>query len=261
MKALTVALPVVLLLAGCSMSQNIVLNSDGSGIADVHVHLGPLIVRYLDEILGSLGVGPETSNGGKPVLFDQARVRRTFTKLPGVKLERLSTPSRDTLSLRLSFSNLNRVIPVEPQNGGLGTAQTGSGGNGQSTAIPPIEFTTQGNVKTLRVELSRATWPAVASLPPLQEDPLLATLGLQGGKPYTEAEYLNLLEYAFADFASKAQVRAALEDAMVTVTITVQGRLISQSGGEREGNSVVYRIPLLRIVTLEKPIDLSLSFE
>lgn len=246
MKAWIVGLSLVVLLAGCSMTQHIVLKPDGSGTARVQVHLGPLVEQYLTDILGSLGA--QAGKTGGPVLFDIAQIRRAFTELPGVRLSSLSTPSRDTLDLALSFADISSLLAARGQDENAATARS------------PIQFTSHDGVKTLRVELSRATWPAIASLPPLQNDPLLASLGPQGGHPYSKEEYLNLLDYAFADYASKAKVRAAVDSAMITVTVAVQGTFVSQSGGERKGDSVIYHIPLLEVVTLEKPIILTLSF-
>jgi hypothetical protein len=88
----------------------------------------------------------------------------------------------------------------------------------------------------------------------------LASLGPQERRHYTETEYLNLLEYAFADYAGKEKVREAVIAAAINIKITVNGTIVSESGGTRDGNTVVFHIPLIKMVTLEQPIDLSVSF-
>lgn len=268
MKALRLLFVPLLLvvLGGCSMHQQISIYPNGSGNAKVRVVLAPLIVRYMDDILASLG--PPTSSGAsEPALFDTGRIRAAFDALSGVKLTALSTPSRSTLDLQFTFDDINTVIPDLP-----GKTPSGGGASPVSPASPtgtaapagpgvrPLELRDHAGVKTLRLLLSRATWPEVASLPPLRGDPILRSLGPQESRHYTEGEYLNLLEYAFSDYASKGQVKQAVASSVVDIEVTVHGTIISEKGGVRSGNTVTYRIPLLEIVTLEKPIDLSVSF-
>jgi hypothetical protein len=132
---------VLFVLAGCSMNQSVVINPDGSGSADVRVVLGPLVVRYMEDILGSLGSGASNASGG-PAFFDLGRIRRAFGEIEGVKLTELSSPSRSTLHLRLSFSDINSVFPVA-----VGTGA-------RTAARVPLELTVKGGIKTLHLLLS-----------------------------------------------------------------------------------------------------------
>lgn len=268
--ALLVVAPLFLVvLGGCSMHQHIDINPDGSGSANVQVVLAPLVVQYMDDILASLGP-PPASGGSGPALFDLARIRSAFDALPGVNLTKLSTPARNTLALRCSFDNIDKVIPVPDGSVGAGSSVGASGSpTGPSAAGSsaragggerPLEFRDHGGVKTLRLLLSRSTWPAVAGLPPLQNNPILKSLGPQESRHYTKSEYLNLLDYAFSDYASKDKVEQAITSAAVDIEVTVHGTIVSEQGGVRSGNTVTYHVPLLEIVTLEKPIDLSVSF-
>lgn len=240
MKAMFAALA-LLLLAGCTMKQQIMVNPNGSGTADIQVTLGTLVVHYMDDILGSLGAGGGTSG---PPLFDLGQIRSAFDELPGVKLTELSAPTRSSLRLGLSFSDINSVFPASKSGG-----------------ASPLQFTDRSGVKTLRFLLSQATWPAVAALPPLQNDPLLASLGPQAGQPSTEADYLNLMEYAFADYATKEKVKEAITQAEVDITVTVKGTITAHTGGVVENkSSISFRVPLIKLVTLARPIELSVSF-
>ena len=240
MKAMFAALA-LLLLAGCSMKQQIALNPNGSGTAEIHVTLGTLVVKYMDDILGSLGAG---GSANEPPLFDLGQIRSAFGELPGVKLVTLSAPTRSSLRLDLSFSDINKVFP----------ATTGG-------APSPLQFTDHSGEKTLRFLLSQDTWPAVAALPPLQNDPLLASLGPQGGQRSTEADYLNLMEYAFADYASKEKVKEAITQAEVDISVSVKGTIVAHTGGVLQNkSSISFQIPLIKLVTLAQPIELSVSF-
>lgn len=248
MKGLGLAIvAAVILLAGCSMRQNITIRHDGSGTAEIHVELGSLLTRYLNDLIGSLGPEPAKGESG-PVLFNLAEIRSTFADLEGVSLTGLSTPRQNQLDLRFSFRDAGSLF-----------AQLG-GRRSPATNASPLVLTHQGGLETLRFELSQATWPAVAALPVFRSDPVLASLGPQGDRRYTKAEYLNLLEYAFADYASNEKVQEALAASSVTIDVTVDGTIVSQSGGVQRGNSVVYRIPLIDFVTRGHAVDLSVTF-
>ena len=244
MKAFGVALVVatLIVLAGCSMRQTITIHRNGSGTAEIHVALGSLLTQYTTDLIGSLG---SQSSNGAPVLFDLREIRSTLAGLKGVTLTGVSTPKRNALDLSLSFSHAGSLFS---QLGGTGAPQAGKS---------PLTFTESGGVETLRFDLSQATWPAVAALPLLHNNPVLASFAPQGAHRYTKEEYLNLLEYAFADYASKEKVRQALSAATVVATVTVDGTIVSQSGGVRRGDSVVYTIPLIDFVTRGQAVDLS----
>lgn len=251
-----------LLLAGCSMRQRLVINPNGSGSADIHIVVGPLLATYIDDIMQSLG---PTAGGGSPPLFDLAKIRTAVEGMPGVKLESLSSPSRGSLALRFRFDHVNALVPAaEKAVGGSGAGGGTSGGKGTGSVSgggsSPIELTEHDGVHTLRLVLSRSSLKAVEALPPFRGDPLLLSLGPQPGQHYTKAEYLSNLQYAFAGYASKEQVRKALAGASVDITLKVKGTIVSHSGGVRSGDEVSYHIPLIEIATLEHPIELSVSF-
>lgn len=231
-------------LAGCSMRQTIIIHPNGSGSADVHVELGSLLTRYMTDLVDSLGSQPSKA---APMLFDLGRIKSTFAGLSGVTLTGLSAPQPNALAFSFAFEDAGALFSE------LGGSQAGS-------ANSPLTLTTHAGVHTLEFDLSHATWPAVASLALFRDDPVIASFAPQGNRRYTKAEYLSILEYAFADYADKAQVDEALSAATVIVSVTVDGTIVSQAGGVRHGNSVVYRIPLLDFLTSGHTIDLSVSF-
>lgn len=245
MKAFGVALVVltVVVLAGCSMRQNISILRNGSGTAEIHVELGSLLTRYMTDLVASLGTQAQN-----PELFDIGKIKSSFAGLKGVTLTGVSAPTHNALDVSFSFTNA----------GSLFSDLGGTGAPG--TDASPLTFTSSGGVATLRFDLSQATWPAVAALPLFRNDPVLASFAPQGAHRYTRAEYLDLLEYAFADYADKAKVQQALAGATVVASVTVQGTIVSQSGGVRHGDSIVYTIPLIDFVTKGHAIDLSVSF-
>jgi len=48
---------------------------------------------------------------------------------------------------------------------------------------------------------------------------------------------------------------------VIETTIVVKGKVVAQTGGSTVPGGVVFRIPLLRVLLLDKPLDYSLTFK
>jgi hypothetical protein len=225
-----------LALASCSSVQHVVLNADGSGTASIHVSLDPLVVRYLSDLLAATG----GQGSAQQPLFDLTRIESDFAQLPGVTLVSASSPTRSTLDLDVAFTQVGEIVPASP--------------------VSPILFSSDGGLKRVSVHLSAQTVPSLLALAPLADDPVLSSLGPRPDHPYTEAQYLELLDYAFSDYAPAADIKRVAESAMLAIRVDVKGTLVSQSGGKLDGSTAVFSIPLLSLVTLEKPIDLAITY-
>ncbi len=237
----------LLLLASCSESQRLVVAADGSGSAEVEVRLSPMLVSYLHDLMASME--SEGTRGGSttaaPPIFDLPRVRSAFERLPGVSGVEAHSPSDGSLSLRFAFRSLSELLQG-PQAGG--------GRN-------PMALTTVDGATTIRFHLDRENLIALTSLPPLRDNPLLLALIPKEGSQVTEAQELDLLEYAFGDYApADSSVAAVVRASAIRVSLTVEGRILAQQGGTQEGNTVVFTAPLLRILALERPLDYSVTF-
>jgi hypothetical protein len=46
----------------------------------------------------------------------------------------------------------------------------------------------------------------------------------------------------------------------IVITVRPEGDIVSQTGGTAAGDEVVFRIPLLRLLVLDTPLDFSLTF-
>jgi len=100
--------------------------------------------------------------------------------------------------------------------------------------------------------ISLTSWagsPAVESLLPAPEAKV------------TEADYRDLLVYLLGPDASETAARKLVDDATVQLTI-VAPRPLKSAEGSRSfvGQTAVYRWPLIRMLTLERPIVLRLTF-
>jgi hypothetical protein len=74
----------------------------------------------------------------------------------------------------------------------------------------------------------------LSALFPLLKDPVFAQLGPQVNDTISDDDYLS---------------------------IDPEGDIISQTGGTVSGGAVTFRIPLLRLLVLDKPLDYSVTFK
>jgi len=237
----------MLFFASCSESQRLTVAADGSGTADVEVTLAPMLVSYLHDLMASMAGADDNGGGaaGAPPIFDLERVRAAFGQLPGVSGLAVGAPSDGTLTLRFAFRSLRAL---------LGGPQAAEGSN-------PITLTTSGGATTIRFYLDRGNLQALTSLPPLRDNPLLLALVPKGTSRVTEAQELELLDYAFGDYAPKGStVGAVVRASAIHVSLTVEGQIVSQRGGTQAGNTVVFTLPLLRLLTLEQPVDYAVTY-
>jgi hypothetical protein len=72
----------------------------------------------------------------------------------------------------------------------------------------------------------------------------------------TEAEYLEMMEFLLGEEGPEA-----VKGSMIEIRVNVKGRILSHSGGRIDGKSVIYEIPLLRVLLLEEPLEYSLTFK
>ncbi len=238
------------LLASCSESQRLTVAADGSGTADVEVTLAPMLVSYLHDLMASMGDADDNSASGAatgaPPIFDLERIRTAFGQLPGVSGLVVRSPSDGSLTLRFAFRSLRALL----------------GGPQAATSHNPVALTSANGSTTIRFHLDRENLQALTSLPPLRDNPLLLALIPKGTSRVTEAQELELLEYAFGDYSPKGStVGAVVRASTIRVTLTVEGRIVSQLGGSVQGNTVVFTLPLLRLLTLEQPIDYEVTFQ
>jgi hypothetical protein len=52
-----------------------------------------------------------------------------------------------------------------------------------------------------------------------------------------------------------------VKKSFIEVAIRPEGEIVSQTGGVVSNGTVVFRIPLLRLLVLDKPLDYSVTFK
>jgi hypothetical protein len=231
-----VFLSVVLLFASCAVSQTLVIADDGSGTLTTHAEVTPLLRDYLASLAGLSG-SPGPLKEGR--VFDAEAIRRDFQSRPGIAVNSAATPTPASLDLELGFESLQDVV--------RGTDTLANAG--------AITIVDAGDRRTLRLHLDRATYGQIVSLFPPLRDPLFAQLGPQGTGQVTESDYLSMIRFSIGDDAP-GQVKKSF----FVLTVRPAGEILSQTGGALNGDEVVFRIPVLRILVLDKALDYSVTF-
>ena len=220
----------------CSVNQTIVVKSDGSGTLTMRADVSKLLRDYI----GSLS---EVS--GKPVpaagssLFDAAAIRKDFEARKGLTVKKAVTPTSSSFELELAYASIRDIFASDATLKSAGA----------------LVWSDDGGTKTLKLHLDRTNYTQLAALFPMLKDPAVAGMGPQVNDTITDAEYLDMIKFSLGDDGP-----GLLKKSFITLTIDPEGEIISQTGGTVSGGSVVFRIPLLRLLVLDKPLDYSVSF-
>ncbi len=234
--ALSAVLLGALALSACSVSQTVVIAGDGSGTLVMHADVSTLLRDYLVS-LAELSGNPSPLKEGR--IFDAAAIGKDLQSRPGIVVRKVSTPTSSVLDLELGFDSVQHLLS----------------GQDALTDTGALVFVDAGDRSTLRLHLDRATWGQLArTFPPLR-DPIVAQLGPQGNGPVTDDDYLSMIRFSVGDAAP-----GLLKKSFITLTVQPPGEIISQTGGAISGGAVVFRIPLLRILVLDRALDYSVTF-
>jgi hypothetical protein len=232
--ALVVLAAFALAALGCSVSQRVTLEPDGSGTAAVRIRLEKILLDYMQDLSEVSGTAPKQ----KGRIFDVEDIRKGFASRQEVTLTRIESASPERLDMDLAFRSIEKLFaaPDKPQT--ILTLKRAGGGT------------------TLRAHLDRKNFSQLLELAPFLKNPLFEGLGPQENDNATEAEYLELIDLALGEGGS-----AALKASFIETTIAVKGQVVSQTGGTPVAGGVLFRIPLLRVLLLDKPLDYSLTFK
>ena len=238
--SLLLSASIAALVTGCTINQSMTLTRDASGTASLEISLHRVLTEYLIALAESIE-GPLPAE--RRAVFDLNEIRASFALRPGIDLVSTGSPDIDTLELALVYGPLERVFALsEP---GIREVFT---------------VTRTGGRTTLRFHLDLSNFDSLAMLFPLYETGKSLYLFPDASAPMTEEEYLDYVSWALEGVSGDTDVKRVLSDSVVRVTVTVPGAVVRQEGGRAVGNTVEYVIPVLRVLTLSEPIDLSVTF-
>ncbi len=227
--------------SSCTVRQDILLTADAAGTSDLEIVLHPVMTEYVLTL-------KETLAGELPAderkVFDLEEIRQSFALQSGIELVKAENPEPGLLRLGLRFVPLDRAFAGTPP----GVREI-------------FTLTREGGRKVLAFHLDRDNFDLVATLFPLYSVAREMYLIPDPGSSMSEAEYREYLVWALEGVAEGQDVGRIIDRSEVVVTVKVAGKLISQSGGTARGNSAVFRIPVVRALTLNEPLDYRLVFE
>jgi hypothetical protein len=224
-------------LFSCSVNQTIAVKADGSGTAVLHVELTRMFREYLLNLAEVSGQADAAAQGK---VFDLEGIKKGFEGRPGVTVTKISSPSSDVLDIELSYRSVRDVFADDRT----------------LTSTGVVVYSESGGVKTLKFHLDKSNFSRLSTLFPALSDPVFAGMGPQPNDEVSEEEYLQMIEFSLG-----AEGPALMKRSYVTLTIRPEGSIVSQTGGRVSGDSVVFKIPLLRVLVLDKPLDYSVSFK
>ena len=118
-----------------------------------------------------------------------------------------------------------------------------------------------GGRETLRIYLDQKNLVSLLRMIPETESPVVKMLLPPEGAGISEEEYLEHLAWALEDYAGSDNIETILRSAMVNLSIKTPGKIISQTGGTLKNESeIVFAISVLRLFTLQKPVDFSVTY-
>ena len=233
-------------ISACSSRQDIYISDTGEGSVSIDINLDNMLTSYAGDLLGGFS-GPDQKN---VQLFDIQKIKNTVMELEGVFLTDISSGNSENLHLNFSFKNPADIFR-----------------NPLDTGIPDlISFSTtkKGNRirKKLNLLLTKDNYKVVTVLLGLENSEVLDTFGPQEN-PYTNDEYLDLMDYMFEEYETSANIRTIVRTSKIIINLKTDGQIVLNKGCKvlDSGSSVIIEIPLLDIVTLEKPIEVFVEWE
>ena len=224
-----------LLLVSCSAALSSSIRADGGARISIRAEVPGPIAAKLRRLAAS---GSSASTGP---FFDMAAVRKSIAARPSLSLLELKLPSPDSIQAELTVRSLEELAASADLKGsGLLTMNQGS-------LWSEFRFHLErGSAKALT-----ALFPGIdpylmdaLSPPALEEDPV------------TSAEYRTMLKGVFGEKAMPS-----MEAAMIEINITAPGVVVDSGGGRLSGSTLSTRVPLIQVLSLEKPIDLWLRWK
>jgi hypothetical protein len=229
-----VSLLVVSALLGCTIKQQVQLEANASGTVSMQIRLEPVFVQYIEDLSALTG---ESTEGQ---IFNVEEIKKEFAEREDVNLLAISTPTTDTLDMKLQFTSIEEVFASEQEL--------------QQSGIIRFEKVSQGY--SVHFHLDRKNFSAVMTFIPALQNPLFEGLGPQENDDTTEEEYYELMDLALGEGGAES-----VRSAYIETKVTVRGTLVSQSGGKITQGGVTFTVPLIRVLLLDEPLDYSLVFK
>ncbi|MFO8042103.1 MAG: hypothetical protein R6U25_02775 [Alkalispirochaeta sp.] len=231
----TVLVGVLALLSACSATQNLTLDENGSGDAEVHITIDPVFAAYLTDLSMGMGGSEETS------IFDVDAIRASLQAQPGVVVNRVETEGTRELHVQVEFDSLEQLLR----------------GPGRS-AHRFIRFERTESFNRLAAAIDRAAMEEIVAIAGI--DPFVSDALLPPDDEMSAAEYRDYLGWAFEEYAGDRPIDEIFRESRLATTIEPSGSVIQVRGGEARAGTVEFVTPLVDAVTAREPFTYSLVY-
>lgn len=218
------------------MNQTIVIRGDGSGTAGLKVEVSPVLRDYFLN-LAELSGNTDAVKEGR--IFDLTEVKKSFESRPGITVTRAATPTKTSMEVDIAYKSIKTLF-TDDSLAGTGVAA----------------YSEAAGAKTLKIHLDKTNYTKLAVVFPVLSDPLFAGMGPQPNEKMTEAEYLKMIEFSLGPDGA-----AGLTKSFIVLTMRPEGQILSQTGGTVTEGAVTFKIPLLKVLVLDAPLDYSLTWK
>ena len=235
---ITVLAIVAITATSCTVREELVLDASGSGSATLTINLNPILLSYYSDLLTAM-TGVE---GDYPV-FDLEQLAEAFAARPSLNLTEIERSALGQLRMEFTFDDLNQVLAEAD-----GAAATG-GAVGPSDVF---SFRTIGSRRELTVRLDRSAVNAFMGFAPPESAMMTEFLLPPDDGSVSRSEYQDELAWALEEYAPADEVKRVLEQSAIEVVVRPSGRIESQSGGTVRDGAVIFRVPILELLTLSE---------
>lgn len=234
--AFSVLLALAALFSSCTIRQSLVLEAGGGGTSSTDIRLKPF---FRDNLENFTSLTQEKA-------FSAEKWQKELSSnkaLSDVRVKELDS-SHYTIGFR--WKDLNALSGEIPKK---------EADKLKNTRI--FSLTKQSSVRTLELLLNKKTLKQLDGLFRLSEDPLFSVYGPEANEGMNENELLETLSYSFGD-----RYRPDIKASDLILDIKVPAAILSYEGGQKiDARTIRYRIPLLRIMLLNKPIHYKLRYK
>jgi hypothetical protein len=229
------ALAVAASLAACSVTQTIAVKADGSGTATMRVEVSKLLREYLLDLQSV--TGQAAAPDGQ--LFDTKALQKELAARPGLTVKKVAAPSPDVLDVELGFRSVAEVY--------------GSVESVKKAGL--IVYAESAGQRSLKIHIDRKNFTELSAVFPAMDGAAFEGIAPQEGDDITEGEYLDMISFTLGPDGP-----ALLKKSFIDLVIRPEGTIVSQSGGTVANGAVTFRIPLLRLLVLDKPLDYAVAW-
>jgi hypothetical protein len=224
------------LLAACSVNQVLTIKADGSGTTSMRVVTTKLLREYILDLQSVTGIAPAADGS----IFDVPKLQKDFAARPGLTVKKVASPSPDVLEVELAYRSVEEVY---------GTVES-------VKKSGMLLYSAAGGQKSLKVHIDRKNFKELSSVFPGMNNAAFEGIAPQEQDTITESEYLDMIQFTLGPDGP-----AALKGSFIDLVVKPEGSIVSQTGGTATNGSVTFRIPLIRLLLLDKPLDYSLVWK